>query len=1015
MTIRIPLAILSALALCQVLPALQTTKPRVLVDINRTSRAPTSSYPLGVLARPDASWTTHRFQKVGKHVFFQAKTVTTGAELYYCTSQTGSARLAVDIFKGTGSSYPTDFMELGGKLYFKATDGSSGYQIYEVSVGTSGIASRKLTTLANTSSSGAIGTLIGIGNHLYFTARDSVTGNYHVHRVNVTTRKSFRYSQALKWHWASPVPLGSRIVFEGQDSQGQEAWWLDGDKLGYIRNYSGSANGRCVDPIVLGGLVYFSSFDGRWGIWKWGPKLGTKKVMDLALKYGWRHPVVLGKRLIFNGGTGEPFSVDPAAASPKVLSLPSGTNEGGMATPVVLGSKLYYYGYSSKQSYAGYYLFQTDGLTSQSISGTRAYRGGASQWIAPVLIPATKPYLLFGFRSGTSGDSLYRFDGTSFQRLRQIHYSLYRNSGTNLLTELDGKLIFRANDGRFGAEIWMSDGTGAGTKIHTNLAIETLTSSSYPKNFVRLGRRLYFTANDGVHGIELLSTDGKSAQDGPKGTSMVVDLNPGTGSSDPKLLKASEALGKILMDASNGSGRGIYVFDPLTWKATRLSGSAVPDLSTAWVHPLTGRIYALARDSKASVGAEPHVYDPTTNTFVLVADTNPGAGDGQFKTPIALGTDGSLAWRSRGYLFDSVGTAGKARRISHKGITHIGENISVKGKILFVGGDSKGVASAYALDPKTSKVQKFQTTTGTIAKVFTNPFISRDKVYYVATKGSADYLYMWDGNSASGKQLSTMPLSGLQKFRDTSRQSDVVNVPIGIDGFELIFPWTIRGLEAWKVGPKGTSRIGTQTFSSVTSATSLGGKRVACVAKTANKGNEVLVIDDTKVSMVSDPIAPGFSSGAWQASGLWAMEDSLIFSGTQRLGVGTELFSWPTGALAQSYGLSGLRTARFYASDPVMGRKLLLGTDVDANAAAVLYMLSTPALFPLKLGDSRFYLNLSNLQILISGINQGKSLLTIPVPTQPRFLGLQLEGQAVVVDMKLAFALSQAMSLSIGK
>ena len=60
----IPHVSLSVLALCQILPAIQTTKPEVLTDINRTSRYVMDSKPKGLLARHDATWQTKRFQKV---------------------------------------------------------------------------------------------------------------------------------------------------------------------------------------------------------------------------------------------------------------------------------------------------------------------------------------------------------------------------------------------------------------------------------------------------------------------------------------------------------------------------------------------------------------------------------------------------------------------------------------------------------------------------------------------------------------------------------------------------------------------------------------------------------------------------------------------------------------------------------------------------------------------------------------------------------------------------------------
>ena len=56
--------------------------------------------------------------------------------------------------------------------------------------------------------------------------------------------------------------------------------------------------------------------------------------------------------------------------------------------------------------------------------------------------------------------------------------------------------------------------------------ISTVTASSDPFSFIPFKGEAYFRANDGAHGIEWFRTDGT-----PGGTSMLVDLNPGSGSS----------------------------------------------------------------------------------------------------------------------------------------------------------------------------------------------------------------------------------------------------------------------------------------------------------------------------------------------------------------------------------------------------------------------------------------------------------------------------------------------------
>ena len=52
------------------------------------------------------------------------------------------------------------------------------------------------------------------------------------------------------------------------------------------------------------------------------------------------------------------------------------------------------------------------------------------------------------------------------------------------LTNIDGKLIFNANDGAVGYELWQSDGTNAGTVLIADL--NPGSEGSYPRNFTQV-------------------------------------------------------------------------------------------------------------------------------------------------------------------------------------------------------------------------------------------------------------------------------------------------------------------------------------------------------------------------------------------------------------------------------------------------------------------------------------------------------------------------------------------------
>jgi ELWxxDGT repeat protein len=96
----------------------------------------------------------------------------------------------------------------------------------------------------------------------------------------------------------------------------------------------------------------------------------------------------------------------------------------------------------------------------------------------------------------------------------------------NSLMVMNNKLYFNATDGTNGEELWVSDGTAAGTTMVKD--IWTGAAGSYPTNLAVHNNKLYFRASDGTNGYEPWISDGTAA-----GTVMLKDINTGSGSSLP--------------------------------------------------------------------------------------------------------------------------------------------------------------------------------------------------------------------------------------------------------------------------------------------------------------------------------------------------------------------------------------------------------------------------------------------------------------------------------------------------
>jgi ELWxxDGT repeat protein len=598
--------------------------------------------------------------------FFSGRTSNDANELWKSDGTAAGTVRIKDIMPGKNGSSPQMLTPAGNLLYFVADDGTSGRELWK-SDGTEAGTVRVSDLQPGPASSNPV-ELTAVGSTLYFFANDGVNGQ-GLYRYDGSAAAPVRISGAPGYQssWSQITAVGSVIYF----NLGSQLWKSDGTSGGtalVATIPNGTPYQTFLQFEAVGTTLYFLARADGYGYELWrsdGTAASTKLVKDLypgsypdVYDYVPRSLTRVGQEVYLIGGVSDLWRSDGTAAgttlvkSFDVLSSQSyPTDLTAVGNQLLLVADDATYGYElwrSNGTSAGTQVVKdirpgtvSSGASALAVAGNTLYVA-ADEFVREVHSTLDNPTLwvsdgteagtkflfdpdggITGWPSGprawaTVGDTLYF--GSKYYLLDR----LYRTNGTGAGTQLVAEGVTSNGATALGArvlfsnqELWVSDGTAAGTALLKD--IWPGSASSSPQELTRLGNTILFTADDGTAGRELWRSDGTAA-----GTVLVKDIRPGVAASSPHSLTV--AGGYVYFVANDGtSGDELWKSDGTAAGTVRVkdinasASAAGPQNLTA-----VGSTLFFTVDS-GYIGNELWKSDGTDAGTVLVKDINPGS------------------------------------------------------------------------------------------------------------------------------------------------------------------------------------------------------------------------------------------------------------------------------------------------------------------------------------------------------------------------------------------------------
>jgi ELWxxDGT repeat protein len=485
--------------------------------------------------------------------------------------------------------------------------------------------------------------ITGAGGKVYFVTQ-AVDG-----RVDLDVETATG-ATALKAFHGSDSPIseltadGSKLFFVVSAASTEQLWETNGTPEGTrlvikIRN-----NGYISDLTVAGNELYFTNLvsDGRKSTTELfqsdGTAAGTEQIAlpagTVSAIDGPHELVSFDDELFFASGSGlMKTSGRRAVVVENFAPAQSSPLDSGLVDNLTVAGGTLYFTYPDPSG-EGEDLYASNG-TAQGTSIVHEFENANPGTYPLSSFAAVGSQLYFGVDDPVLGPSLWSSNGTAAGTTLVKALGEAPASGANaaaisgpLITEATaagGKLFFTTGSpavGANGTELWVSDGTAAGTTMLTDINPGNAGLYSQGNQLAALGGTLFFSNDDRAHGVELWESNGTVA-----GTGLFMDLDPGPASSFPANMavidntlyfSAAIADGSSALWSSNGTVAGTSVVASLPSQPQ--SSGVFYNIPEAF--DVIGNTMVFAADD--GTGTELWKTDGTSAGTEMIADIVPG-------------------------------------------------------------------------------------------------------------------------------------------------------------------------------------------------------------------------------------------------------------------------------------------------------------------------------------------------------------------------------------------------------